>query len=221
MTEDFLIYQKFTDLDIASEFANELEKNGIKYLIQNNNKSSVGNFEINTVDFDVAVNIRSEDFSKADEVLENYYKKQINNVDENHYLFDFSNDELHEIIENPFEWGHFDYQLAKKLLKDRGQEISDIKIQKIKDNTIAELSKIEVVSKQKIIFGYILSIIFPLIGMLIGYNVFNNKKILPNGQTFYLHSQDDRIHGKTILTISIMWMFILLFIKILFILNEG
>ena len=159
MNEDFLIFQKFTDLSNANEFARELEKNGIEYLIQNNNKSSVGNFEINTIDFDVAVNIRSEDFPKADKVLDEFYKSEIKNIDKNYYLFEFSNDELHEIITKPFEWGRFDYQLAKKILEDQGEEISDLKVQKIKQDTITELSKVEQVSKQKIIIGYILNVL--------------------------------------------------------------
>ena len=215
MTEDFYVFQKFTDVDIANEFGEELKKNGIEYFIEHNNKSSVGNFEINTIDFDVAINLRSEDFPKADKVLEDYYKKEAENVANDHYLFEFSDKELHEIISNPFDWGHFDYQLAKKILKDRGEEITEDSIKKIKDDTLLKLSKIEPVSEFKLICGYILSIVFPLGGFIIGYNIINNKKILPNGQVFFLHSDRDRKHGTRILTISIMWFFILLILQIL------
>src|SRR4051812_30412646 len=104
MPEAFHIFQKFTDIEIAKEFASELEKAGILYILQNNNKSSVGNFEINTIDFGVAINLKSEDFPKADKILENYYKNEIENVENDYYLFQFSDDELHEIILKPFEW---------------------------------------------------------------------------------------------------------------------
>jgi hypothetical protein len=219
MEEAYHIFQKFTGIEIANDFAKELDRNGIKYLIQENKKSSVGNFEIGTVDFDVAINLRSEDFPKADKILSAYYEKEIEHVDKDYYLFQFTDSELHDIIAHPFEWGHFDYQLAKKLLKDKGETISDDSVVKIKEATIAGLSKTEAASNFKIVAGYILSIIFPFIGIYIGLSIMNNKKILPNGQVFYLHPANDRKRGEQILTISIMWIFILLLIKILFILK--
>ena len=221
MTEAFYIFQKFTDIEIANEFAKELEKNGIKYLIQENNKSSVGNFEIGNVDFDVAINLRSEDFPKADKILEAYYQPAVESVDKDYYLFQFTDAELHEIISHPFEWGHFDYQLTKKILKDKGETISEEKVAEMKQATIAKLSRTENISDSNIISGYILSIFFPIAGIFIGLNIINNKKILPNGEVLYIHNARDRKRGEQILTISIIWTFIILLASIFFMLNRD
>ena len=108
------------------------------------------------------------------------------------------------------------HQLAKKILKDKGEIISDETVSKMKEDTIAQLSKTEAVSTSKIIAGYILSIIFPFAGIYIGMSILNNKKILPNGQLFYIHDARDRKRGDQILTLSIMWIFIIVLIMIFF-----
>ncbi|MDN5202313.1 hypothetical protein QQ008_13085 [Fulvivirgaceae bacterium BMA10] len=50
----------------------------------------------------------------ADKVLEEFSQGQIINVDSNHYLYEFTDDELFEILMKPDEWGSIDYELSKK-----------------------------------------------------------------------------------------------------------
>ncbi|MBL0358811.1 MAG: hypothetical protein IPP72_18960 [Chitinophagaceae bacterium] len=123
--------------------------------------------------------------------------------------------ELKEIISNPYEWGHLDYQLAKHLLNERGWEISEAAIKAIKNEKISELSQNEKASRVKIIAGYILALLFPVIAILIGVTIQYNRKILPTGEKFYIHTAADRKHGRLIILISITWI-CLLFIYFFF-----
>ena len=211
MSEEYSLYQKFTDIDIAEEIAKELKYNGIEYSLVNNLHSYVNIVGYNPIDFPIALNLKSGDFPKADLVLDKFYKKEIENIDKDYYLFEFSDQELHEIILNPYDWGHFDYQLAKHILQEKGEEISDSDIQKLKDDRVNELSTHEKVSTAKLVCGYILSILMPIAAIIIGITIVYNRKLLPNGQKFYIHSKAERNHGTYILVISIAWSLIVVF----------
>ena len=211
MTEEYSTYQKFTDILIAEEIAEELKANGIEYSLVNNLHSYVNVFGFNPIDFPIALNLKSGDFRKADIILDKFYKKEIENVNKDYYLFEFSDQELHEIILNPYDWGHFDYQLAKHLLQKKGEEISDSVIQKLKDDRVSELSIHEKVSIAKLVFGYIFSILMPIAAIIIGITIVYNRKLLPNGEFFYIHSKAERNQGTYILVVSIAWSLIVVF----------
>ena len=208
MNTDFILYQKFTDIESAEEFANELNKNGIEYHLEDNNHSYVKVYGYNPIDISFGVNIKAQDFAKADLILEKYYDEQIENIDKSYYLFEFTDEELKNIISNPYEWGRLDYQLAKHLLKERGLEISDAEIKAIKTEKINELSKNEKESHLRIITGYILAFTIPVFPILIGLTIKYNRRILPNGEKFYINSEQDRKHGQRIIIINIVWLFI-------------
>ena len=203
MEVEYSVYQKFTDLDIANDVADELRSNGIEVIVQESNKSSVGNFAATSIDFDAAINLKPRDFDQADKVLEIYYSKLIENVEEDYYLFDFTREELFEIVSKPYDWGHFDVLMAKNLLNDKGEKIDSEIIKQNKRTQVSAAAEIESVSRAKIILGYVFSFLFPLIGFVIGYSIVSNKKMLPNGYQFALHSSRDINHGKQILTTSI------------------
>ncbi|MEI7470606.1 MAG: hypothetical protein WCJ85_00005 [Chitinophagaceae bacterium] len=203
MENDFILYQKFTDLESAEEFASELNKNGIEYHLEDNNHSYVKVFGYTQIDIAFGVSIKEQDFSKAELVLETYYNEQIKGIDRSYYIFEFSDQELNEIISNPFDWGRLDYQLAKHILKERGLEVSDYEIRSIKTEKIIELSQKEKASNIKIICGYILAVIIPYFGIFMGLTIKYNRKILPTGEKFYINTDQDRKHGQKIIMISV------------------
>lgn len=205
MTEEYVIYQKFTDLQTAEAIALELTNNGIQNKLVNNVHAYVNFIGYNPIDFAVAINIMPQDIPAADKILETYYRPIVDDIDPDYYLFNFSIAELKEIIAKPYEWGLLDYQLARKILAEKGEDISDSTVQQIKKTTIDELSVKEKVSAAKIFTGYILAIFFPFFSILIGLGIINNRKILPTGEKFYIHPEDDRKHGKRMIIISVGW----------------
>jgi hypothetical protein len=215
MANDFILFQKFTDIETAEEFTTELQENGIAYKIvdqrDNTNVKVVG---YNPIEVAIAVNIRQEDFPKADQILEEYYNGQLKHIDRSYYLFESTDEELKEIIANPFDWGRLDYQLAKSILKERGTDVSEAEIQTIKDNKLTELSQKKKAGNFKIAIGYILAFILPLIGILIGITIKYNRKVLPTGERFYIHSDNERKHGHRIIVIGLI-MTILFVLRVL------
>jgi len=213
MPEEFVLYQKFTDTTIAEEIAAVLKDNGIEGHLQNNLHAYVNIVGYNPIDFAIGLNLKPADFPAADKILETYYAQLIEKADKDYYLFDFTNEELHDIIANPYDWGQFDYQLAKHILKAKGEDISDAHVQEMKKAKIDALSEKKKLSQVKLISGYILSILVPVAAIIIGITIIYNRTVLPNGQKFYIHTEKERAHGKRMIVISLVWMFIALVIN--------
>lgn len=197
-------------MESAEQIAGLLRKEKIECHLQDNTHAYVKIVGYNEIDLGITLNIKGEDFPKADKILEAYYSTEIDQVDKDYYLFEFTDQELKDILSHPYEWGMFDYQLAKKILKGKGIEYSEDFITAKKEEKINELSKIKKIPLYKLIIGYLLALFFPPGGMINGFLIVNNRNILPNGQKFYIHSEADRKHGKIIIAISICWMFLII-----------
>lgn len=209
--EDYITYKKFTDLDSAEEVCELLRNNKIGYHLLDSSHSYVKFAGYSEIDPGILINIQSEDFAKADVILDSYYFKEIEKVDKTHYIFEFSDDELKEILKNPYDWGSLDFQLAKKLLKDKGFEYSESYIEDRKSERIRKLSEVRKVSTYKLVIGYIFTILLPALSLIIGLLIINTRNVLPNGQKLNAYRDIDRIHGKIMVAISIIWAAIIVF----------
>lgn len=202
MTTDYILYQKFTDVESAEDFAAELAANGIAYKLEDNNHAYVKLVGYNTIDIAIGLNIQAKDFTKADAILEQYYDKQVSNIDSSYHLLSYSDTELQDIITHPYDWGKFDYQLAKHILNQRGVEISNATIHTIKAEQVQAQSVKQKANVFKIICGYILAILFPIAAYFVAVSITHNRKILPNGEKFYINTDSDRKHGEIIMVIA-------------------
>ena len=210
MTESFLTFKKFNDIELAKEIANRLTQNNIEFLIEDNQKFFDPTFANNTFDPNIAIKIKSEDFIKANEALEDYYKTSLSSVDKDYYLFEFTDDELFEIISKPDEWGPLDYELSKKILHDRGKDINPDEVERLKEQRINELRKPESSPRFWIYFGYFSAIFGGVFGLIVGSSLFYLKKTLPNGQRVFMYGEKERKHGKRMAFISILALIIYL-----------
>jgi hypothetical protein len=203
MTDKYLTFQKFNDLGLANTIAERLKQNGIDYLLENNQKIFDPSFANNTVDADISLKIKPGDFSNAHQTLENFYKDQLGAVDPGYYLFEFTDGELMEIISKPDEWGHFDYQLAQKILKDRGKEIKKEDINLLNAKRIEDLAKPERTENYWIYLGYLTAIFGGIFGILLGSCLVYFRKTLPDGKRVYAYSDAVRRQGRIIFVLSI------------------
>jgi len=209
MAEEFVLYHKFTDTAVAEDIAAELKEHGIDCHLQNNLHSYLTVVGAASIDFAIGLNLRPQDFPRADAILDYYCLQAVREIDKGYYLFEFTDAELREIINNPYDWGQFDYQLAKHILKEKGEEVSDTHVQQMKQKKISDLSQQEKVNPIKLVAGYILALIIPVAAIVIGITILYNRTVLPNGEKFYIHSKKERMHGKRMITISMVWMVII------------
>lgn len=214
MSQELLTFQKFKDAEVAKEVAEKLADGGIYYETESEEKFFDPSFSVNSVKNNIALKLRPSDFIKANKILDDYYKSQINLVGSDYYLFDFTNEELQEILTKPDEWGHMDYQLAQVILKDRGKEINEVELASLKEERKQELSKPEKSQHWLVITGYFIAASSPFwnelvrfagffLAIIIGSILSSAKKTLPDGETVFMYAPTDRRQGKIIIIVAI------------------
>ena len=222
MTETYLTFQKFNDIELANEIAERLKQSDIDCFVEDNQgKFFDPSFANNSVEPNVVIKLKPDDFLKANQALEDYYQKQLDTVDKDYYLFEFSDAELMDMISKPDEWGNFDYQLAQKILKDRGKEIKPDIIQNLKTQRIDELSSPEKASRLLIIAGYFFIFFGAVIGIIIGWSLYNSKKTLPNGLRVFVYRHEDRMQGSRILLMATIVLVLAIIIRIILLITRN
>jgi hypothetical protein len=214
MNNELITYKKFNDLALANDLAETLQKYSITYRIEEESTLFNPSFYADELSKDYAVKINAEDFITVNSILKTEERENINTVDKDHYLYDFTNAELIDLISKPDEWSPFDYQLATKLLNERGVEINDKRLAELSDKRLEELKKPE--SPQTwITLGYLLAFLGGILGIFIGWHLANYKKTLPNGEIIYGYTESDRSHGKRIFYLSIVILIVMAVFRIM------
>lgn len=213
---DFVTYQISNDTGEANELAELLTANNIEFLFEDTSLNFDPSFAFNSLKKEFRIKLKKQDFDKADKVLSDISARQLDGIDEDYYLFEFSNPELFEVISMSDEWSKLDYLLAQKILKDRGQEVNEVMIEALKKQRIEELAKPEQGLSSLITTGYVFAFLGGIIGMFIGWHLLSSKKTLPNGDRVYGYSLEDRKQGKNILILGTIFLVIWIIIKIVF-----
>ena len=203
MEEEYSIFKKYPTLEQASELKEILDKEGIESVLGDNIPPVDVTFSGSTLQHEFEVRIKPSDFGKAEYLLEKQAENLIDQVDKDYYLFDFTDEELYEILLKSDEWNEFDYTLAQKILSQRGKPIDKALLNSLKNERIKQLAKPEEKQRSWIVAGYIFALLGGILGIIIGYFLWNAKKTLPNGEKVYSYSETDRKHGKYIFIISV------------------
>ncbi|WP_316755509.1 hypothetical protein [Pedobacter aquatilis] len=198
----FLTYQKFIDKSLAYELKEILATHKIESVYEDASTHFDHSFANNQSNNEYLIKIKSADFERADKILAALSANDQHTVDPEHYLFDFTDDELRDVLLKSDEWSKYDYILAQKILQERGHIIDKGTIDNLKMQRIEELSKPEKSQISSIIAGYIFALLGGLIAIFIGWHLFSHQKTLPNGVRTYGYSEYDRKHGKIIAIIG-------------------
>ncbi|WP_294220347.1 hypothetical protein [uncultured Chryseobacterium sp.] len=208
MSNELSVYRKFIYKDDALELAKILEENHFVYELTDNSSKLDSSFggDINTKQYELK--IRKDDFIEVEKIEEMLVKKDLENVEETYHLFDYSDEELIEIVTKKDEWNKFDYLLAQKILKERGKEINPELLNAINKQRLDSLSVQEESPVWLIIIGYVSAFFAGFLGIFIGGYLMYYKKALPNGDRIYGFKRNDRSHGQNILIISAIAFFV-------------
>jgi hypothetical protein len=212
---EFVPFKTFYDDEQFTDFIQILKTNSIIYQTESYN-STIDPATIQSIRKHSIVKIQSEDFIKVNQILAEIAKKQVEFADKDHYLFSFSDLELREILVKPDEWTAFDVELAKKILNERGEDISDTFIENLQNARIESLTnKKESMNVVFLILGYILALLGGLLGIGMGWYLLNHSKILPNGEKVYIFNDSNRQNGRIMMYIGIVSFIISMTIKMM------
>lgn len=203
MSQTYSAFKKFPDARQAQSLQALLINNGIECLFINNSPRLDNTFSRSDMLQEYEVQLKPEDFERANKFLEDHARTMFDGVDEDYYLLSFSDDELYDVLVKRDEWSDFDYILAQKLLKERGNVVNEEKIQALREERLADLAKPEKNHKAWIIAGYIFALLGGFFGIITGYVISSSKKTLPNGQVVHTYTASDRAHGRIILIIGL------------------
>ena len=209
----FVTFRKFNDKALAIELGEFLSQHKIDYLLEDASPRLDSSFGGSELLQEYAIKLNKADFEKADDLLTEVSVNNIDAIDKDYYLFGFSNDELMEIVVKKDEWGNFDYLLAQKLLKDRGNEIQPEKLEKLRNERLETLAKPEKSQTAAIIAGYVFALLGGVFGIFIGWYLKSHKKTLPNGESVYNYSESDRRQGRRIFFLGIACLILGIFVR--------
>lgn len=203
MEPELITFKKFNDIALANALTTLLDEHGIEYELEESQQSFNPAFVYNEQSKEYAVKIKADYFTRVTELLNKSEAADINGVEKDYYLFDFTDEELMEILAKGDEWSSFDYQLARKLLTERGVEVNDKTIADLKNKRLEELKAPEPSQSSWIVVGYIFALAGGLLGIFIGWYLATGKKTLPDGNRVYQYNDNDRKQGKRIFYLSV------------------
>lgn len=210
----FITFQKFNFKEDAVELATFLRESQIEYRIEDTSSGLDSNFGNTELTKDYLIKLKKEDFEKADVLLLQISSNLVETIDRDHYLHEFTDEELKEIIVKKDEWSHLDFLLAQKILKERGQEIIPEEIEKHRKQRLEDLAKPEEHQGTWIIIGYLFAFLGGFLGIFIGWYLKTHKKTLPNGDRVYNYTESDRKQGNRILILSLFFLLFWIGVKI-------
>ncbi|WP_183561979.1 hypothetical protein [Mucilaginibacter sp. SP1R1] len=203
MNPELITFKKFNDIALANALADLLEQHHIPYNIEESSLAFNPAFVNSELSKDYAVKIKGDDFTTVNKLLNDSETENINQVEKDYYLFDFADEELLDILAKADEWSAFDYQLARKILADRGIEVNDNILADLSKSRIEELKEPEPPQTSWVIIGYIFALGGGIIGLFVGWHLSTYKKTLPDGERVYGYNENDRKQGKWIFYLSI------------------
>ncbi|SHL48136.1 hypothetical protein [Hymenobacter psychrotolerans] len=202
MPAEFIQYQTFLTAEAAQPLLMLLSQQEIPFETNSDQHSFDPAFAYNNARAQFTVKLRQQDFLTARGLEAAINEQRTTEVDADHYLFGFTDDELFDILAKPDEWSNFDVTLARRILQQRGRDVSEDTVLLLRQNRLAALAQPEESQKTWIVAGYLFALLGGLLGLLIGWHLSSHRKTLPDGRQLLAYSEADRAHGRRILWLS-------------------
>lgn len=199
--ETFTTFGKFKSKEEAMVLVSILDANKIQYLLEDYSITFEPTFGKDKVEDEFRIKLKQQDFPKVDALLSDEQILGEEETEKSYYLFDFSNQELMDVVAKADEWSKFDFDLAQWILKERGQEVRPEVVVNMKKKRIEDLAKPDGYSMAWIYLGYFSALFGGLPGVIIGSHLKGYKKKLPNGERVYGYTEQVRSHGRKIVFI--------------------
>lgn len=215
MENNFVVYKRFDDVALAENFVEFLKDNHIEYLVEENALSFDPTFaRSRETAIEYAVKIAPANFEKVNAMLVVHEDATLGEIDPDHYLLKFTNDELTDVLVKADEWSATDYALASRLLIQRGVKPSNEDITRLKQQRFNELKRPATVKTGWLLAGYFVALLGGVAGVLMGWLINHSKNTLPNGEQTYAYDDNTRQHGNRIFILGIICFILAICLKV-------
>jgi len=202
--DELITLRKFNTYIEAAGIIELLQKNNIAYDVEKTEATGDVVFAGNTLEEELHVKVKQEDYEAAQKLLEELVEVDIEKLDKDYYLFEFSDKELLEILQKPDEWSLNDYHWANEIMKQRGQEVSKDQLEEWKKKRMDFLSQPDKVSSTYLRNAYLFCIFGGIIGFFMGRYLHTFRKLLPNGHKVLAFDEDSQAKGRKIEIIGLL-----------------
>ena len=213
-------YQQFFSEEEAQHIIALLKEQGIEYTFQLSRNKIDNIIAGETYNEKYELQIPVDQFERVTALVLANTKIDLAELENDHYLLSFTEEELLNVIKNPDEWGTQDYMIARELLKQKGIVYSEEKLKELRNTKVEQLAQpekeIDTVWFVLAYLGTVWVAISPWINMLniyhfwiavigcaVGISIWRFKKLVPDGRRVWLYRLSDRNHGRNIFFISL------------------
>ncbi len=218
---EFVTYRRYNNLFDTAPLVELLQQENIEYEIENASPNLDITFSANTSQDEFRVKIAREDFEKVDKLIQALTTQLLDQLDSDHYLFEFTEEELIEILEKPDEWSNDDYVIARKILSDRGKFYSDDQLVEMRNNRISFLKKPKTEPSGLVLSGWIFALLGGLFGLIIGWYLKDFKRTIFNGQRVYEFNEETRKKGHKMMRLGLIIHIICLVVYLLYLILSN
>jgi hypothetical protein len=195
-------YQSFLSPTGAQPLIDLLVEHGIEFEAGQDKPVFDAKMAFNESENRFVVRVKPADFEHVRRLEDEANELRTANVDPNHYLFGFTDDELFEVLVKHDEWNGFDVALAGKILRQRGRDVTPDAVRLLQQYRAVEQTKPESSQQMTVIAGYALALLGGIVGILIGLNLLYAKKKLLDGTQGPAYLEADRAHGFRIILLG-------------------
>lgn len=139
--DNLIEFQKFPEIEGTKDLVTLLKKNNIPFVIDDKGQRFI--LVSNPLDNYVIIKISKDDLEKVNQLLVDDENKELKKMPEDHYLYTFSDDEIVDIIANPFEWSKLEIRLANEIAKQRNLVLSAENLNRAKKKKLEEVVREE------------------------------------------------------------------------------
>lgn len=208
---EFLTIRNFSQEDQYLALLHVLETHDVPYQTEEY-RQRIDPISMVTLAPEYIVKVQPHDFAKVSELMNELAALAVLDASDEHYLFDFKDEELFDILASPDEWSAFDYQLARRILDERGIDIDAKLLDTLKESRLQELAQPEE-KPTSLVSAYLFALLGGVIGIVLGWHIMTARKTLPDGQRPYLYQESDRKHGPWIIALGLVMLVVWLLLK--------
>lgn len=198
-----MIFRRFKPGHDVNTVVEQLRKHGIRVKLQDVSPDLDITFTGGSQQSELHLLVQQHDFERANDVLLEYARNEVSQIPKDHYLHDFSDEELIELLSKPHEWHEFDVAVAEELVAQRGIDITQDELEWRQNQVVEEFRKPEKAHQAWLIVGMMLALAGGLFGLYIGWMFWKSKGTDPNGNEYYLYDEESRVSGRLMFFVSL------------------
>ena len=215
MSGPLRIYRRFNMREEAEELLIELTKAGVQAEVRENSDVLDITFSGRpATEFHVL--IPKDRFATAEAIAHRLAQDDIEQASKDHYLYDFTDDELGDVLRKRDAWSAFDFELAKKILLERGTILDESVISGWREDRMERLSRPDKAKWWWLAIGYASAFMGGFLAVIIGWYIMNGKKTLPDGSLVHAYGHSTNIHGQRIFWTGMVFLVLWLCVRFFF-----